>query len=86
MRFEYQVCPDYLFCRLCIHFSHYDSLIWLKLILRVDAAIRSYRHLSFLSSFLLLKHRVQSVYIVFWVDVQTGYVWAGVPLCLFFRR
>lgn len=34
--------------------------------------------------FLILKRRVESVYVVFWVDVQTGYVWAGVPLSLYF--
>lgn len=30
VRFEYQVCNNYLFCRLFIHFSYYDSLIWYK--------------------------------------------------------
>lgn len=32
----------------------------------------------------VLEHRVECVYIVFWVDVQTGYVWAGVPLSVYF--
>lgn len=84
VRFEYQVCNNYLFCRLFIHFSYYDPLIWDKLILKVDAAISTYRHVCFLSYFLSFKHHVECVYIVYWVDVQTGYVWAGVPLCLFF--
>lgn len=30
------------------------------------------------------EHRVECVYIVFWVDVQTGYVWAGIPLSVYF--
>lgn len=51
MRFEYRVWNDYLYRSLYIHFSYNDSLIWWKLILRVDAAIRSYGHVSFPSSF-----------------------------------